>query len=69
MFRGSLICMKTILKNRIYVLQTSTLCGEVAVGEDKAYDQTKLWHFRMAHISEQGLYLSKGSWELEKLHN
>jgi len=47
--------MKTIFKNGIYVLQTPTLCGEVAVGEDKAYDQTRLWHFRMTHINEQGL--------------
>ena len=47
--------MKAILNNGIYVLQAFTLCGEATVTEGKAYDKTRLWHFRMAHISELGL--------------
>ena len=53
--KRSLICMKTAFHNGIYVLEATTLSGEAAIGENKTYDQTKLWHYRMAHISEQGL--------------
>ena len=53
--KGSLICMKAALHNGIYVLEATTLSGEAAIGENKTDDQTKLWHYRMAHISEQGL--------------
>ena len=49
--RGSLVCMKAILKNGIFVMIASTLCGDVAVGEDKTYKHTKLWHFSMAYMS------------------
>ena len=44
-----------ILQNGIYVLQATTLYGDAAIGENKTYEHTKLWHYRMAHISEQGL--------------
>ena len=53
--RGSLVCMKAVLKNGIYVLQAATSCGDAALGEAKSYEQSSLWHYRMAHISDQGL--------------
>jgi len=62
--RGSLICMKVILQNGIYLLQASTLCGEAAVGENKSYEHARLWHYRMAHISEQGLKELSRQWIL-----
>ena len=53
--KGSLICMKAVLHNGIYVLQASTLSGEAAIGENRTYEHTKLCHYKMAHISKQGL--------------
>ena len=53
--RVSLVCMKAVLKNGIYVLQAATSCGDAALGEAKSYEQSSLWHYRMAHISDQGL--------------
>ena len=36
-------------------MMASTVCGDAAIGEEKTYDFSKLWHFRMAHISIQGI--------------
>ena len=35
--KGSLICMKAVLHNGIYVLQASTLCGQAATGENQSF--------------------------------
>jgi len=53
--RGSLICMRASLQNGIYILQATTLSGEAAMASSMAQIQSKLWHLRMSHISEQGL--------------
>ncbi|XP_052174285.1 retrovirus-related Pol polyprotein from transposon TNT 1-94 isoform X1 [Diospyros lotus] len=53
--KGSLICMKAVLKNGIFFMIASTVCGDASIGEEKTYELSKLWHFRMAHISIKGL--------------
>ena len=53
--KGSLVCMKVVLRNGIYILQATTLCGEVATVSSNSLDKARLWHPRMSHISEQGL--------------
>ena len=39
---GSLVCMKAVLKNGIFVMIASTVCGGAAIGEEKTYDFSKL---------------------------
>ena len=53
--KGSLVCMKDELRNGIYLLQATTLCGEAAAIKPKSNNKETLWHLRMSHISEQGL--------------
>jgi len=53
--KGSLVCMKAVLRNGIYLLQATTLCGEVAAISPNSKSKVTLWHLRMSHISEQGL--------------
>ena len=40
--KWSLICMRVILQNSIYMLQTSTMSGESTLGKGKSYEQSKL---------------------------
>lgn len=53
--KGSLICMKVVLKNEIYLLQATTLCGEVATASINSRSKASLWHLRISHINEQEL--------------
>ena len=58
--RGSLLYMKGALIDRLYALHGKTLVGEVAVIIDLECLSTNLWHRRLGHLSEKGLYkLSK----------
>ena len=56
--------MKGKKVNTLYILQDSTVTGDatVSMSEDPNLDTTNLWHMRLGHMSERGLYvLSKKS--------
>ena len=56
--RGSYVAMKGIKKGGLYVLLCETLCNPNAnaISSKPVVDQTNLWHKRLGHISEKGLY-------------
>ncbi|KAG8483801.1 hypothetical protein CXB51_022649 [Gossypium anomalum] len=57
-FKGSLVVMKGQRKTvKLYVLQGSTVTGDVAVASSSLSDDDiiKLWHMRLGHISENGM--------------
>ena len=44
----------------MYVLQGSTVSGQVATSSDKSFsdsDLSKLWHLRLGHMSQKGLLI------------
>ena len=55
---GSFVAMKGIKRNGLYVLLGKTIIDSAAsVNSSKhVIDQTNLWHKRLGHISEKGLY-------------
>ncbi|KAG8486777.1 hypothetical protein CXB51_020123 [Gossypium anomalum] len=56
--KGSLVVMKGQRKTaKLYVLQGSTVTGDVAVASSSLSDDdiTKLWHMRLGHMSENGM--------------
>ncbi|KAG8478014.1 hypothetical protein CXB51_027814 [Gossypium anomalum] len=56
--KGSLVVMKWQRKiAKLYVLQGSTVTGDVAVASSSLSndDITKLWHMRLGHMSENGM--------------
>ncbi|KAL5561501.1 hypothetical protein UlMin_031248 [Ulmus minor] len=57
--RGSLVIMKGLKQNGLYVLQGSTITGEAAAAIPNIQDKTDLWHKRLGHISEKGLEVLK----------
>ena len=62
--RGSYVAMRGVKKNRLYVLLGKTLTNSAAVANSSksVIDQTNLWHKRLGHISEKGLfYLNKSN--------
>ena len=56
--RGSFVAMKGIKRNGLYVLLGKTIIDYAAsVNSSKhVIDQTNLWHKRLGHTSEKGLY-------------
>ncbi|XP_073153484.1 uncharacterized protein [Henckelia pumila] len=55
----SLVVMKAVKKNLLYVLQGDTIIGSTTSIQEQQ-DRTKLWHLRLGHVSEKGLHeLSK----------
>ena len=47
------IVMKGVMKNGLYILVGSS--PEHGISSSVTRDKTKLWHMRLAHISERGL--------------
>ena len=55
--KGQTVVMKGNLRNGIYYLEGKTISGNAAtVIKSDNIDQTKLWHMRLGHVSERGLY-------------
>ncbi|KAL3640704.1 hypothetical protein CASFOL_015672 [Castilleja foliolosa] len=50
--KGSMIILRGIKKNGIYILEGNAIVGSMNVAKT---DVTKLWHLRLGHISEEGL--------------
>ena len=59
--RGSIVVMKGKMNGSMYALEGSTISGSVNVFTNTMFDhKTKLWHLRLGHIIEIGMYeLSK----------
>ncbi|KAL5565472.1 hypothetical protein UlMin_028636 [Ulmus minor] len=57
--RGSLVIMKGLKQNGLYVLQGSTITEEAAAAIPNIQDNTNLWHKRLGHIIEKGLEVLK----------
>lgn len=59
--KGSSVVLKGAKHGTLYILQGSTLTGSaaanVASSEDRRSDMTKLWHFRLGHMSEKGMQI------------
>ncbi|KAJ4724837.1 Retrovirus-related Pol polyprotein from transposon TNT 1-94 [Melia azedarach] len=53
--KGSLVIIKGIRKNGLYILQGNTVCGEAAISGEERKDKTLIWHLRLGHIGEKGL--------------
>ena len=52
---GSKTVLKGNKKNRVYVLDGEIIAGESGFSGSIKTDNTRLWHLRMGHISENGL--------------
>ncbi|KAH9726310.1 hypothetical protein KPL70_008223 [Citrus sinensis] len=53
--KGSLVLLKGIRKNGLYVLEGTTMTGMVLVSSSSSVDKTRLWHLRLRHMSLRGL--------------
>ena len=53
--KGSLVLMKGEMHHGLYILQGTTISGDVGVVEKQEQDKTLLWHFRLGHVSENEL--------------
>ncbi|KAH9716240.1 hypothetical protein KPL71_021389 [Citrus sinensis] len=53
--KGSLVLLKGIRKNGLYVLEGTTVIGMVLVSSSSSVDKTRLWHLRLGHMSLRGL--------------
>ena len=53
--KGSLILMKGVMQNGLYILQGTAITGDAGVVMKQDQDKTLLWHFRLGHVSESGL--------------
>ena len=54
--KGSMVVMKGVLSNGLYTLIGKTVVGTTTPIIDLESERTKLWHLRLGHVSEQGLY-------------
>ena len=56
--RGSYIAMRGVKRNGLYVLLGKTLISPTAatVAAKVSNDKTMLWHKRLGHISQKGIY-------------
>lgn len=52
--KGSLVVMKALRINSLYLLIGNTIVGGTSVAQAN-FDKTKLWHMRLGHVSEKGL--------------
>ncbi|KAH9648891.1 hypothetical protein KPL70_025781 [Citrus sinensis] len=53
--KGSLVLLKGIRKNGLYVLEGTTVTRMVSVSSSSSVDKTRLWHLRLGHMSLRGL--------------
>lgn len=53
--KGSLVLLRGIRKNGLYVLEGTTVTGMVSVSSSSSVDKTRLWHLRLGHMSLRGL--------------
>ena len=53
--KGSLLVMKGLRKNGIYLLLGSTIIGSVSAMAGSSLNNTMLWHKRLGHVSQRGL--------------
>ncbi|KAH9652997.1 hypothetical protein KPL70_027263 [Citrus sinensis] len=53
--KGSLVLLRGIRKNGLYVLEGTTVTGMVSVSSSSNVDKTNLWHLRLGHMSLRGL--------------
>lgn len=54
-YKGSLLKLKGVLKNGLYILDGTTIVGETTVVSDAAVKNTEVWHKSLGHVSEGGL--------------
>ncbi|XP_073291104.1 uncharacterized mitochondrial protein AtMg00300-like [Primulina huaijiensis] len=52
--KGSLVIMKAVRQNSLYILLGNTVVGRASFIQSKL-DTSKLWHLRLGHVSERGL--------------
>ncbi|XP_073294448.1 uncharacterized mitochondrial protein AtMg00300-like [Primulina huaijiensis] len=53
-FKGSLAVMKGVRSNGLYTLHGGTHSGSVSAAK-QSFDNTMMWHLRLAHISDRGI--------------
>jgi len=55
MLRGSIVVMKSVRRNNLDYLKSTTVAGQVAtsIGSDDNY--TRLWHMKFEHTDEKSL--------------
>ena len=67
MTRGSMVLMKGLLVQGLYMLQETTTHGDITFIESKT-NKTELWHKRMGHMSMKGLLELTRQSLLDKKH-
>jgi len=51
----SMVVMKDVRKNGMYVLNGAVIFGSTSITESTIYSKIELCHIRLGHISENGL--------------
>ena len=54
--KSVMVIMKGVLSNDLYTLIGKIVMGTTTLVIDLEYEITKLWHLRLEHVSERGLY-------------
>ena len=54
-YKGSLVAMKGVRVNGLYLLQGISILGTVAVVHNQKTSKSQKWHMRLGHLSEKGL--------------
>lgn len=50
-----MVILKGFRINSLYILEGSTVIGEVSVSSSASENKTRLWHLRLRHISQKSL--------------
>jgi len=52
-FRGFMVVMKGVRKNKLYALEGVVICGLAFIAEKIIYSKKKLWHKQVGHVSKK----------------
>ena len=69
-YKGSLVVMKGVRVNGLYLLQGISILSTVAVVQNQKTSKSQKWHMRLGHLNEKAYknLLSKDWWTVIKLN-
>lgn len=53
--KGFMVIMKGVRQNGLYVLEGTTISGDLAAVVDQDIDKMMIWHMRLRYLGEKGL--------------